>query len=123
MQSSMSAQSVTVLAIGLAVSWTLISGQDPILDIRPGVTLILTRLQNDDGTWIEPPVSSPTANSAKLAPKAAPEPPNNAPTSCSKLFEFLVNSNGSFAQHYYARFFELGNDEGNLLRNIVLRYD
>ena len=42
--------------------------------MRPGVTRTPTRLQNDDGRRIDPPVSSPTPTSARFAAIAAAVP-------------------------------------------------
>ena len=59
-------------------------GDMPLRLIRPGVTLRPTRLSNDDGRRIEPPVSSPMPMAARLAAIAQPVPPLEPPGSRSR---------------------------------------
>src|SRR5215210_3019641 len=68
------AASVTVRAIGPAVSWLCAIGMMPLRLTRPRVGLMPTRPQEEEGQTIEPSVSVPTPTAAKLAAVAAPVP-------------------------------------------------
>src|SRR5881396_528081 len=68
------AASVTVRAIGPAVSWVCEMGTIPLRLTRPTVGLMPTRPLADDGHTTEPSVSVPTPAAAKFAAIAAPVP-------------------------------------------------
>ena len=75
--------SVTVRAIGPAVSRSTSRGDIPVRLIIPGVTRMPTRLLAPEGRRIDPPVSSPIPTVARLAEIAAPVPPLEPPESRS----------------------------------------
>src|ERR1700694_1028200 len=68
------AASVTVRAIGPAVSWLCAMGTIPAPSINPSVGFTPTREHAPEGQTIEPSVSVPTPTAAKLAAIAAPVP-------------------------------------------------
>ena len=68
------AASVTVRAIGPAVSWVCEIGMIPERLISPSVGLMPTSELAFDGQTIEPSVSVPIAAAQRLAAAAAPEP-------------------------------------------------
>ena len=68
------AASVTVRAIGPAVSWLCEIGMIPERLISPSVGLMPTSELAFDGQTIEPSVSVPIAAAQRLAAAAAPEP-------------------------------------------------
>src|SRR5689334_23619024 len=68
------AASVTVRAIGPAVSWLCAIGMIPARLTRPIVGLIPTSEFADDGQTTDPSVSVPTATVHKFAATAAPDP-------------------------------------------------
>ena len=68
------AASVTVRAIGPAVSWLWAIGMIPVRLNRPRVGLMPTRPFVWAGQMIEPSVSVPTAPAQRFAATAAPEP-------------------------------------------------
>ncbi len=68
------AASVTVRAIGPAVSWLWAIGIIPARLIKPSVGLIPTSELSEDGQTTEPSVSVPMAAAQRLAAAAAPEP-------------------------------------------------
>src|ERR1044071_4189065 len=68
------AASVTVRAIGPAVSWLCAIGIIPARLTRPIVGLIPTREFADEGQTMEPSVSVPIAAAQRFAATAAPEP-------------------------------------------------
>lgn len=88
--SNINAASRTVLVIGPGVSCVLTRGESPALDIIPTVGRSPTRLQNDAGTRIDPPVSSPTPISPMFAAIAAPVPALEPPVSRMVLYGFKV---------------------------------
>ena len=90
MASSRSAASLTVRAIGPAVSRNETSADTPWRLMSPGVTRTPTRLLNDAGTLIEPPVSAPIPTSPRLAARAAAVPLLEPPASRSRSYGFLV---------------------------------
>src|SRR5215813_14344489 len=69
-----SAASLTVLAIGPAVSWLCAIGTIPARLTRPIVGLIPTNEFADDGQTTEPSVSVPIAAAHRFAATAAPDP-------------------------------------------------
>ena len=81
MLSSSVATSETVRPIGPGVSWKCTRGENPARLISPVVTRKPKRLQNEAGTRMDPPVSSPIPTSPKFAatPAAVPalEPPDS----------------------------------------------
>ena len=68
------AASVTVRAIGPAVSWLCAMGTMPVRLTSPSVGLMPTREQAADGETTEPSVSVPIAAVTKFAAVAAAEP-------------------------------------------------
>src|ERR1700752_2394652 len=68
------AASLTVRAIGPAVSWLCAIGIIPARLIRPIVGLMPTSEFADDGQTIEPSVSVPIAAAQRFAATAAPDP-------------------------------------------------
>src|ERR671936_478362 len=68
------AASVTLRAIGPAVSWLALIGTTPARLHNPSVGLIPTSPLAPDGQTIEPSVSVPTAATARSAAAATPEP-------------------------------------------------
>src|SRR6185369_10637320 len=68
------AASVTVRAIGPAVSWLCEIGMIPARLTSPTVGLIPTREFADEGQTTEPSVSVPIAAAQRFAAAAAPEP-------------------------------------------------
>src|SRR5208337_3610890 len=68
------AASVTVRAIGPAVSWLWAIGIIPARLTRPTVGLMPTMPLTPDGQTIEPSVSVPMAKAQKFAETAAPDP-------------------------------------------------
>src|SRR5437660_5905920 len=68
------AASVTVRAIGPAVSWLWAIGMIPARLTSPSVGLIPTGEFADEGHTTEPSVSVPTAIPHRFAAAAAPEP-------------------------------------------------
>src|SRR3954468_9004848 len=68
------AASVTLRAIGPAVSWSALIGTTPARLQRPSVGLIPTSPLARDGQTIEPSVSVPTAATARSAAAATPDP-------------------------------------------------
>ena len=56
----------------------------------PGVTFRPTRLSNEAGRRMEPPVSSPRPTAPRLAATAAPVPLLDPPGSCAGLYGFFV---------------------------------
>jgi hypothetical protein len=74
MTPSMTAASVTLRAIGPAVSWSAVIGTTPARLRRPSVGLMPTTALAPDGQTIEPSVSVPTVTVARLADAATPEP-------------------------------------------------
>src|ERR1041384_4076761 len=71
---SMTAASVTLRAIGPAVSCSAEIGTTPVRLIRPSVGLMPTMPLAPDGQTIEPSVSVPIATTARFAEMPAPEP-------------------------------------------------
>src|ERR687884_2102755 len=71
---SRTAASVTLRAIGPAVSWLALIGITPARLHNPSVGLIPTSPFAPDGQTIEPSVSVPTAATARSAAAATPEP-------------------------------------------------
>ena len=67
--------------IGPTVSCGITRYEVPVRGITPGVLRTPTRLQNDDGTRIEPPQSVPRPIAARLAATAAPVPELEPPAS------------------------------------------
>jgi hypothetical protein len=90
MASSSVAASVTVRAMGPAVSWKTTRGDMPARLISPGVTRTPTRLQKLAGKRIEPPVSSPMPTVARFAATAAAVPALDPPGSRSVSYGFSV---------------------------------
>src|SRR5207253_10904899 len=68
------AASVTLRAIGPAVSWSALIGTTPARLHKPSVGLIPTSPLAPDGQTIEPSVSVPTAATARSAAEPTPEP-------------------------------------------------
>src|SRR6201993_187678 len=68
------AASLTLRAIGPAVSWLALIGTTPARLHSPRVGLIPTSPFAPDGQTIEPSVSVPTAATARSAAAPAPEP-------------------------------------------------
>ena len=68
------AASVTLRAIGPAVSWSALIGMTPARLHNPSVGLIPTTPLAPDGQTIEPSVSVPTAATARSAAATTPEP-------------------------------------------------
>src|SRR5687768_18596532 len=68
------AASVTLRAIGPAVSWSALIGITPARLHNPSVGLIPTTPLAPDGQTIEPSVSVPTAATARSAAATTPEP-------------------------------------------------
>src|SRR5207244_12988752 len=68
------AASVTLRAIGPAVSWLPLIGTTPARLHNPSVGLIPTSPLAPDGQTTEPSVSVPTAATARSAAEATPEP-------------------------------------------------
>src|SRR6185312_3354521 len=68
------AASVTLRAIGPAVSWLALIGTTPLRLHSPSVGLIPTSSLAPDGQTTEPSVSVPTAATARSAAAATPEP-------------------------------------------------
>ena len=68
------AASLTVRAIGPAVSWLCEIGMMPALPTSPTVGLMPTRPLTADGHTIDPSVSVPTPIAARFAAMAAPVP-------------------------------------------------
>src|SRR3954454_17574269 len=68
------AASVTVRAIGPAVSWLCAMGMMPAPLMRPRVGLMPTSPQADEGQTTEPSVSDPTPAAARFAAIDAPVP-------------------------------------------------
>src|SRR5450755_506239 len=68
------AASLTVRAIGPAVSCVLEIGIIPLRLNKPTVGFIPTMPQNEEGATTEPSVSVPIATAQRLAATAAPEP-------------------------------------------------
>ena len=68
------AASVTVRAIGPAVSWSAVMGTMPWRLTRPSVGLMPTSMFALEGLRIDPEVSVPTPTVARLAPTAIPGP-------------------------------------------------
>src|SRR2546430_12430406 len=68
------AASVTVRAIGPAVSWLWAIGMMPVRETRPSVGLIPTSPHAAEGHTTEPSVSVPTPTAPRLAAMAAPVP-------------------------------------------------
>src|SRR6187402_3485174 len=66
--------SVTLRAIGPAVSWSALIGTTPARLRRPSVGLMPTMPFAPDGQTIEPSVSVPTAATARSAEAATPDP-------------------------------------------------
>src|SRR5580693_888440 len=71
--------SVTSRAIGPTTSRDGVSGQVPVGSIRPAEVFSPTSSSLVEGTRIDPPVSPPMANIAKLADTAAPGPELDPP--------------------------------------------
>ncbi|SKZ62437.1 Uncharacterised protein [Mycobacteroides abscessus subsp. abscessus] len=88
--SSVAARSPTVLAIGPGVSWKCSNGEKPVRGISPVVTRNPNRLVNDDGSRIDPPVSSPMPTRHRFAVTAAAVPALDPPVSRSRSYGFLV---------------------------------
>src|SRR6185369_11991818 len=84
------AASLTVLAIGPAVSWLCEMGMIPARLTTPIVGLIPTREFADDGHTTEPSVSVPTAAAHKFAAMAAPEPELDPHGLRSSTYGFFV---------------------------------
>jgi len=74
MMPSTMAASVTLRAMGPAVSWLWLIGTMPLRLTSPSVGLMPTRPLNAAGQRIEPSVSVPIATVARPAAIAAPEP-------------------------------------------------
>ena len=73
------AASVTVRAIGPAVSWLWAIGMIPLRLTSPIVGFIPTRPHAAAGIRIEPPPSEPVAHGTRPAATAAAEPPEDPP--------------------------------------------
>src|ERR671928_710367 len=71
---SRTAASVTLRAIGPAVSWLAVIGTTPARLHSPSVGLIPTTPLAPDGQTIEPSVSVPTAATARSAAAPTPDP-------------------------------------------------
>src|ERR1700722_17813091 len=71
---SSSAASLTVLAIGPAVSWVAEMGMIPLRLRRPTVGLMPTTPLTEEGETTDPFVSVPIATAQRLADTAEPEP-------------------------------------------------
>src|SRR5215831_10731975 len=69
-----SAASLTVRAIGPAVSWLWEMGTMPLRLTRPTVGFTPTSPEVAEGDMMEPSVSVPTATAHRLADTATPEP-------------------------------------------------
>src|SRR6478609_3850710 len=85
------AASATVRVIGPTVSCGMTRYDVPVRGTRPGVLRTPTRLQNDDGTRIEPPQSVPSPAAARLAATAAPVPALEPPGSRSRSWGLRVS--------------------------------
>src|SRR5436853_1175343 len=68
------AASVTLRAMGPAVSWLAVIGTTPARLHRPSVGLMPTSPLAPDGQTIEPSVSVPTAATARSAEATTPDP-------------------------------------------------
>ena len=84
------AASLTVLAIGPAVSCVEEIGMIPLLLNNPTVGFMPTIPFTDEGETTEPSVSVPIATAHKLAATAAPEPELEPEGFLSKIYGFLV---------------------------------
>src|ERR1043165_3343056 len=84
------AASLTVRAIGPAVSWLCAIGIIPARLTRPIVGLIPTREFADDGQTTEPSVSVPIAAAHRFAATAAPEPELDPHGLRSSAYGFFV---------------------------------
>src|ERR1700750_3282630 len=84
------AASLTVRAIGPAVSWLCEIGMIPARLTRPTVGLIPTKEFPDDGHTTEPSVSVPIAAAHRFAARAAPDPELEPHGLRSRTYGFLV---------------------------------
>src|SRR4051794_22064028 len=91
MTSKTVAASATVRVIGPIVSWKITRYDEPVRGTTPGVLRTPTRLQNDDGSRIEPPQSVPMPTAPRLAATAAPVPALEPPGSWSSAYGFFVS--------------------------------
>ncbi len=76
--------------MGPAVSRNSTSADTPWRLMSPGVTRTPTRLVNDAGTLMEPPVSAPMPTSPRLAARAAAVPLLEPPGSRSRSYGLRV---------------------------------
>src|SRR5919199_5831704 len=91
MTSKTVAASATVRAIGPIVSWKITRYDEPVRGTTPGVLRMPTRLQNDDGTRIDPPQSVPIPTAPRFAATAVPVPALEPPGSRSSAYGFFVS--------------------------------
>src|SRR3954447_5292523 len=91
MTSKTVAASATMRVIGPIASWKITRYDEPVRGTTPGVLRIPTRLQNDDGTRIEPPQSVPMPTVPRFAATAAAVPALDPPGSCSSAYGFFVS--------------------------------
>src|SRR5450432_2536895 len=84
------AASLTVLAIGPAVSCVLEIGIMPLRLNKPTVGFIPTMPQNEEGATTEPSVSVPMATAHRFAATAAPEPELEPQGLRSSTYGFFV---------------------------------
>src|SRR4029450_6755065 len=78
--------SVTLRAMGPAVSRTELRGTIPVREMSPTVGRSPARALYADGMRTAPPVSVPHATMPKLAARAAPDPPDEPPVANAVLY-------------------------------------